>query len=227
MPPRVQVKCVNNGKYNVFVISDDEYIGKAISNGCEWDGWMREDVEKYYKDGTEILDIGANIGYNSLMFSDYGFVHAFEPVFHQIVNLNAKNNKLKHEIKVYPIALSDKTDKVDMYIPNKSEKTGLRNYGGTSMYKTPGFDDQTKTEVECQKLDDIYTGVPSIVKIDVEGHELKVLKGAENIIKKYMPTLLVEIFNFENSEVAKYIKSLGYGDPELRPEHVYLYSFNQ
>jgi len=42
-----------------------------------------------------------------------------------------------------------------------------------------------------------------------------------------MPTLLVEIFNFENSEVAKYIKSLGYGDPELRPEHVYLYSFNQ
>jgi FkbM family methyltransferase len=227
MPPRVQVKCVNNGKYNVFVISDDEYIGKAISNGCEWDGWMREDVEKYYKDGTEILDIGANIGYNSLMFSDYGFVHAFEPVFHQIVNLNAKNNKLKHEIKVYPIALSDKTDKVDMYIPNKAEKTGLRNYGGTSMYKTPGFDDQTKTEVECQKLDDIYTGVPSIVKIDVEGHELKVLKGAENIIKKYMPTLLVEIFNFENSEVAKYIKSLGYGDPELRPEHVYLYSFNQ
>jgi FkbM family methyltransferase len=227
MGTTLQVKCVNNGRYNVFVIDDDEYIGRAISNGCEWDGWMREDVEKYYKDGTEILDIGANIGYNSLMFSDYGFVHAFEPVFHQIVNLNAKNNKLKHEIKVYPIALSDKTDKVDMYIPNKAEKTGLRNYGGTSMYKTPGFDDQTKTEVECQKLDDIYTGVPSIVKIDVEGHELKVLKGAENIIKKYMPTLLVEIFNFENSEVAKYIKSLGYGDPELRPEHVYLYSFNQ
>ena len=66
MPPRLQVKYVNNGKYNVFVIADDEYIGKAISNGCEWDGWMREDVEKYYKDGTEILDIGANIGIYSL-----------------------------------------------------------------------------------------------------------------------------------------------------------------
>lgn len=223
MPPRLQVKCVNNGKYNVFVIADDEYIGKAISNGCEWDGWMREDVEKYYKDGTEILDIGANIGYNSLMFSDYGPVYAFEPMFHEIVQLNIDNNKLKHKMYSIPFALSDKNDVVDMYIPNKVEKTGLRNYGGTSMYKTPGFDDETKTEVKCKKLDDIYTGVPSIIKIDVEGHELKVLKGAENIIKKYMPTLLIEIFNFENSEVAKYIKTLGYDEPERRPECMFLY----
>jgi hypothetical protein len=62
-----------------------------------------------------------------------------------------------------------------------------------------------------------------VIKIDVEGHELEVLKGAENTIKKYMPTLLIEIFNFDTNEVPKYLKSLGYGDPEERPEHVYLY----
>src|SRR6056300_848517 len=174
----LQVKCVHNGRYNVFVIADDEYIGRAIASGHEWDGWMREDVQRYYKGGTDILDIGANIGYNSLMFSDYGPVHSFEPVFYKLVDLNAKNNKIKNPINIYPIALSDRKEDVDMYIPNK---------------------------------------------IDVEGHEMKVLRGAENTIKKYMPTLLIEIFDFENNEVPKYLKSLGYGEPELRPEHVYLY----
>ena len=40
----IVVKCINNGKYNVFTIEDDEYIGPTINAGNEGDGWMREDV---------------------------------------------------------------------------------------------------------------------------------------------------------------------------------------
>jgi FkbM family methyltransferase len=124
---------------------------------------------------------------------------------------------------VVPIALSDENKTIDMYFPNVVEATGLRNYGGSSTQKTDGMDESTKTTVSCHRLDDIYKGRVSLIKIDVEGHELEVLKGAENTIKKYMPTLLIEIFDFENNEVPKYLKSLGYDDPEERPEHVYLY----
>ena len=141
--------------------------------------------------------------------------------------LPALINRLKNPICIYSFALSDVEHTVDMYIPNRVDANGLRNYGGTSMYKTDGFDETTKTSVECHRLDDIYKGIPSVIKIDVEGHEMEVLKGSENTIKKYKPTLLIEIFDFENNEVPKYLKSLGYGDPEIRPEHVYLYSFNQ
>ena len=227
MSRTLQVKCINNGRYNVFFMADDEYIGPTIASGYEWDGWMREDLEKYYKESTEILDVGANIGYNSLMFSDYGPVYAFEPLFHKVTTMNVENNKLKNNIYVAPIALSNKNENKMMYFPKAVKQTGLRNYGGSSMQKTNGMDETTKTEVECRRLDDIYKGVTSVIKIDVEGHELEVLMGAENIIKKYMPTLLIEIFDFENNKVPKYLKSLGYGDPEERPEHVYLYSFNQ
>jgi len=208
-------------------MADDEYIGPCIARGYEWDGWMREDLEKYYKDGTDILDIGANIGYNTLMFSDYGPVYAFEPLFHKVTIMNVENNNLKNSVYVVPVALSDKNENKHMYFPKAVKQTGLRNYGGSSIQKTEGMDESTKTEIECRRLDDIYKGVTSVIKIDVEGHELEVLKGAENIIKKYMPMLLIEIFDFENNEVPKYLKSLGYGDPEERPEHVYLYSFNQ
>jgi FkbM family methyltransferase len=217
------VKCVNNGSYNVFVIVDDEYIGPAISAGYEWDGWMRQDIEKYYKTGTEILDIGANIGYNSLMFSDYGPVYAFEPIFYKVVKMNIENNELKHKLEVIPIALSDQNRTANMCIPSKLEEVGLRNYGGTSIHRIEHLDTNTKTSVTCRKLDDIYVGNTSFMKIDVEGHELQVLKGAENTIKKFMPTILIEIFDFENNEVPKYLKSLGYNDPEPRPESMYLY----
>jgi len=218
------VKCVNNGKYNVFTIADDEYIGPVINAGYEWDGWMREDVEKYYVPGTEILDIGANIGYNSLMFSDYGPVYAFEPVYHKIVQLNIDNNDLKHQMYSVPIALSNISDTVSMYMANPVKETGLRNYGGTSMYTSEGTDYSTETKVACHRLDDIYKGKVSFIKLDVEGHELQVLEGAKDVLTKNLPTLLVELIDYEGSEVPSFLKELGYTmEPIERPEKMFLF----
>ena len=217
------VKCTHNGKYNVFTIADDEYIGPAIHRGFEWDGWMREDVQKYYVSGTEIFDIGANIGYNSLMFSDYGPVYAFEPVYHKIVKLNIENNNLKHQIHSVPIALSNNSEVVSMYLPNLVKDTGLRNYGGASIYTSEGTDYSSEIKVECHRLDDIYKGRVSFIKLDVEGHEINVLKGAVDIITKHKPAIIVEIHDMDKSEVDPYLKSIGYQDPVERPEHMFLY----
>jgi FkbM family methyltransferase len=218
------VKCINNGKYNVFTIADDEYIGPTINAGYEWDGWMREDVQKYFVPGTEIFDIGANIGYNSLMFSDYGPVYAFEPVYHKIVKLNIENNKLKHAVYSVPIALSNNSEPVNMYLPNVVKDTGLRNYGGTSIYTSDGTDHSSETKVECRRLDDIYRGRVSFIKLDVEGHELHVLEGAKNVILKNLPTLLVEMIDYEKSKVPSFLKELGYTmEPIERPEKMFLF----
>ena len=147
------VKCTHNGKYNVFTIADDEYIGPTITAGYEWDGWMRKDVEKYFVPGTEIFYIGANIGYNSLMFSDYGPVYvSLNPYTTRIVKLNSENNNLKHHMYSIPIALSNNSEAVDMYLPNAVKSTGLRNYGGTSMYTFEGTDHSSKIKVRCRRL---------------------------------------------------------------------------
>jgi len=220
----ISVKCTHNGRYNVFTIVGDEYIGAAIQRGFEWDGWMREDVEKYYVPGTEILDIGANIGYNSLMFSDYGPVYAFEPIFYKIVELNIENNNLKHKMYSVPVALSNNSDSVNMYLANEVKSTGLRNYGGTSIYTDEGTDHSSETKVECRRLDDIYGGRVSFIKLDVEGHELQVLEGARDVITNHLPTLLVELIDYEGSKVPSFLKDLGYTmDPIERPEKMFLF----
>jgi FkbM family methyltransferase len=218
------VKCTHNGRYNVFTIVGDEYIGPAIQRGFEWDGWMREDVEKYYIPGTEILDIGANIGYNALMFSDYGPVYAFEPIFHKIVELNIENNNLKHKMYSVPVALSNNSEPVNMYLANEVKSTGLRNYGGTSIYTDEGTDHSSETKVECRRLDDIYSGRVSFIKLDVEGHELQVLEGARDVLTNHLPTLLVELIDYEGSKVPLFLKDLGYTvDPIERPEKMFLF----
>jgi hypothetical protein len=73
-------------KYKVLIPHDDEFVGYEIrKSGKLWEDWIGDDIKQYYKSGTDILDIGANIGTHSLMFSETGPVHAFEPVFHDEV----------------------------------------------------------------------------------------------------------------------------------------------
>ena len=220
----IVLKKVFNGRYNVSVIENDEYIGPTISRGYEWDGWMRQVVKKYYKPETDILDIGANIGYNSLMFSDYGPVHSFEPVFYEIINMNIRANALNHTVSVYPIALSNEDTESVIYIPERGFQSdpNIINYGATSMYKSDDIGG-TPFETTTKKLDDVYEGHPSVIKIDVEGHELQVLQGALETIKKYMPMIMVEIIEFEGSPVYDLLISLGYNKPIECPEKVYVF----
>ena len=57
-----------------------------------------------------------------------------------------------------------------------------------------------------------------VIKIDVEGFEENVLKGAENTIKKYKPTMYIEDDRVEKSlSLRTYIKSLGYSIEEHKP----------
>ena len=111
----------------------------------------------------------------------------------------------------------------EIFIPAKGCQSNTHiNYGGTSFHLNGDMKGES-VKVKCERLDDIYDGKPSIIKIDVEEHELQVLEGAKETIKKYMPTILVEIHDFETSSVAKFLEYLGYDTPETRPEAMFLY----
>ena len=212
---------VHVNRFKVDVIADDHYIKQCLSNGYEWDSWMRQDIPHIYKPGTDILDIGGNIGWNALMFSDYGPVHTFEPLFHPVVSKNVSQNETQNPIKVYPIGLSNVSSEVMIYKPKPSNE-GLTNYGGCSMHHAddkllPGY------PVKIERLDDVYFGTPSFIKLDVEHHEYQAILGALETIKRGRPSMYIEIFDFENSPIVPLMKELGYSKIIPRPEHNYLF----
>ena len=113
-----------------------------------------------------------------------------------------------------------------MYLPNKVKTKGLRNYGGTAIHVDEGTDHSKKITVMCKRLDDIYheKGKVSFIKLDVEGHEPQVLEGAREVITKNLPTILVELIDYENSKVPQILKEFGYTEkPIIRPEKMYLF----
>lgn len=217
-------KC-KTGKYSVYVIDDDEFVGAQIkTTGKLWEEWISGEVKKYYKEGTDILDIGANIGTHTLLFSEIGPVHSFEPLYHAVVTQNVKSNSLKNPVKVYPYALSDESQVRNMYLPRRMPH-GLKNYGGSSMHlNETAAHSSTPVPVECKTLDEVYNGVPSVIKMDVENHEPYVLRGAINTIKTHKPAIIIEISNYETSEVPKILQSFGYTNYTTPDNSNYIYT---
>jgi len=211
----------NVAHFKVSFIRDDQYIANTLRQGYEWDGWMRQDLPHLIKPGCDILDVGGNIGYNSLMFSDYAPVHTFEPLFHTVISKNIDQNTLKNPVTLHTYGLSDSEKTTDIFLPKRDG--ALRNYGGTSLHPNERQHSDEKFTIELKKLDDVYKGTPSLIKIDVEGHEFEVIKGGLETITRYKPALYVEIFGFNESPIPEFLKNIGYSRIIERPEHNYLF----
>lgn len=139
------------------------------------------------------LDIGAKVGmYTYRLIPHSREVWAFEPI-PELARLLKKS--LGARIHVEAVALSNHTGKLTLRIP--FTKKGIPKYGrstvenGNSLKNSDLKTIQT-LEIESKELDQYPLGEVGFIKIDVEGHELAVLQGAQGILKKYRPTLLIE-----------------------------------
>ncbi len=139
--------------------------------------------------GSIAVDIGAHIGsYTLPLARTFKTVIAFEPNPYNryILNLNVKLNKLSN-VRVEPVALSNMTGVVPLYVQSDQ--------GGTSSLnkKHYGIHYDKIVRVKVLRLDDFGFRNVGFVKIDVEGEELRVLKGASDTIERSKPVLGVEV----------------------------------
>jgi FkbM family methyltransferase len=145
-----------------------------------WDTTILPVCLEHIKEGDTVIDAGAWIGGHAMAYSEkvgeYGMVHAFEPNERAFECLVRNLEKTK---QAYPCfnALGDEDKMVAI-----SSKTGWQDSGFVG----------DGNEVRMVQLDNFKLS-PNFIKIDVEGCELKVLKGASKTIEKYRPIIVLEI----------------------------------
>jgi FkbM family methyltransferase len=174
----------------------NKYYEVKISKATEKDEADLLVVSKILKHGQTAIDIGANYGLYTKHLSSYvgnaGTVLSFEPIAKTFSSLQHNVKALKlHNVKLYNCALSDKKGKANMYIPDYKD-------GGENLYEaslSSHMDSPNSESVEINVLDEIIGKNEGIdfLKIDVEGHEMNVLKGSLSTIERCVPLMLIEI----------------------------------
>ena len=146
------------------------------------------------------LDIGANIGvFTWHLLKHSRSILAFEPNPH-LCNLLLRT--FGSSIDIHQIALSNRRGTSKLSFPGNSHALGslqtLRDHlPGTGGNRLTNF------TVKTRPLDDLDMPPVGFIKIDVEGHELNVLKGAQRTILRNRPTLLIEIEERHNPGALK------------------------
>lgn len=165
-------------------------------------------LAKHVEGGT-FVDVGANIGvYTHALRSVASKVVAFEPV----TALADALRRRYPQVEVYSCALSAASGSAVLHIPSLQREAVLTR-ASLNADANPGFSLEEVT-VERRTLDSFALSNVRAIKIDVEGHEEEVLRGALETIKATYPALLVEIEERhhpgKSAALMQWIESLGY-----------------
>lgn len=188
---------LNKKKVKTQVLKDDK-LTREFAVSYNWHSLGLKHIEaivnNYYPQDVPWIDVGANMGLRSLyVLSQKKPVYFVEPN----ISLNKYNiqrcelNKFQN-YKFLEFGASDMAGTVDFFIDHTSYCSTL---------EVNVLDEDRilqKKNIRVETLDKLFEDVLDLyktacVKIDVEGHEIKVLKGAVNLITRLKPTMIIEV----------------------------------
>ena len=185
------------------IFISEEYLLKKRLKRAVLNNYEKElSIVDHFKDKSkDAIDVGVYRGvYSYKLSKEFNRIHSFEPNPLLYPYLKRYLTKIIPNMTLYNYALSNKNELTNLKIPHRGKSIFKNNFeeiyklGCATIHENNNFEKFKNYEVECKKLDDVIKDKEiSFIKIDVEGHELSVIEGANNIINKYKPTLLVEI----------------------------------
>ena len=192
------------GKYFLPKYAYRDVIKKEIVKNTIFDEEVFELSKKFVKPNTAVLDIGANYGQMSILYSKLfsdTVVYSFEASIF-IFNILKKNIELNSKnIKIFNYVVSDKSGEEYLVLPDIKK---YRAYGAVDVEFSNNREKTYEKKTLIKRIDDVeFEKKISLIKIDIEGYDLKALKGSIDTIRKHQPVIIFE-YNPEHEEKMKY-----------------------
>jgi FkbM family methyltransferase len=196
----------------LYLFVNARTAARDIASGRRWAPEISQ-LPHFVRPGDTVVDVGGGHGlytyHLSRLVGANGRVHAFEPMPPnlQILRHTVKRHRLEN-VTIHAAACGDKKQRVHFAIPIEDGVLGM----GGARQGASGL----SFECDVVRLDDVISGEVNFMKIDVEGAELLVLRGAENILRSFHPAILFEAgdhtedFGYKQQEVFDHLSALGY-----------------
>jgi FkbM family methyltransferase len=188
-----------------FRMNEDNFIVDEIYNDQVYEQYFRP------LKGDVVADVGAHIGIFTLKAAKHigkkGIVLAFEPekTNFWILQLNTKVNNL-HQVKTFMLGLGEKEKYAQLFLDSA-------NSGGHSLcfHKTQKFC-KIKLAILDKVVENYASGKLDFLKVDVEGYELNVLKGARKSLTKNSVKVAIAAYHYigEAHKIVHFLDELGY-----------------
>ena len=205
-----------------FIIKTKSYDRRIapieIINFGDYEKYERKIISNLSSKSKSTFDIGANIGFYSLLMSRVApssTIHSFEPIpfiYEQLVD-NISINNIKN-VSAHNICLSNTEADVELFYDEEfTGKSSIKNISESSNYKKVKTRSLTLDKF-CvdKKIDNI-----DFIKCDVEGAEKLVIEGAMQSILKFKPVIFLELlrkwskcFGYHPNELVNILGKIGY-----------------
>lgn len=185
------------------------WIVGSSNHGCWLGSYERNQqvlFEKWIKEGDIVFDVGAHVGFytllGSILVGDRGKVVAFEPIPRNLSYLkkHLQINSVRN-VEIVEVAVSDRHGSIR-----------LSSGPSSSMWH---LDSQGALEVPSVSLDEIVLNAkvppPNVIKMDIEGAEFLALKGAARVVREFHPVLILSTHGIViHQKCCKFLELAGY-----------------
>ena len=174
-----------------MAVDKADYIQRHLLYDRVWEPQVSELLKTELAEDDVLFDVGANVGYFTCLALQAGVktVFAFEPdpLTREILQMHLQiNGFADRDVRLIASAVSDSAEKRYFFRTHVSNtgQSGLASRNAVSSF-----------EVETETLDRLVSGgrvpTPTILKVDVEGWERNVLRGARTLLRRNAPRLII------------------------------------
>jgi FkbM family methyltransferase len=177
----------------MFLRSTDLGFASHVMFDGYWESWLTQFLAQRLQPGMTVIDVGANFGYYSLLFSDAvgprGRVLAIEPVpdTASLLGDSLELNGFWNTAAVHKCAVgADAGATIRLFVPAREPKNA-------SILKNDALA-QNEIEVPSTTLDALLKDLPRVdlIKIDADGSEQAIIDGMPETLQKHRPSMVLE-----------------------------------